>query len=62
MLRKIVLVLLLAALAVLVARLAYHAPVIATRSTMTADDTSTQVAESSVPVFAPPLMYAGIRG
>jgi hypothetical protein len=55
MLRKIVLVLLLAALAMLVARLAYDAPVIQTRIVMMAD-------ESSVPVLAPPLMYAGIRG
>jgi hypothetical protein len=62
MLRKIVLVLLLAALAMLVARLAYDAPVIQTRIVMTADEMSAQVEESSVPVLAPPLMYAGIRG
>ncbi|HEY6921473.1 MAG TPA: hypothetical protein VI390_07705 [Methyloceanibacter sp.] len=55
MLRKIVLVLLLAALAMLVARFAFDAPVIATRVVKTAD-------ESSVPVLAPPMMYAGIRG
>lgn len=55
MLRKIVLVLLLAALAMLVARLAFDAPVIATRVVETAD-------ESSVPVLAPSMMYAGIRG
>jgi hypothetical protein len=39
----------------LVARLAHDAPVIATRIVVTAD-------ESPVPVLAPPLMYAGIRG
>jgi hypothetical protein len=62
MLRKIVLVLLLAALAMLVARLAYDAPVIQTRIVMTADEMSAQVEDGSVPVLAPPLMYAGIRG
>jgi hypothetical protein len=55
MLRKIVLVLLLAALAMLVARLAYDAPVIQTRIVTTADETS-------APVVAAPLMYAGVRG
>ena len=60
--RKIVLVLLLAALAMLAVRLAYHAPVIATRSAMAADELSIQVEETSGPVFAAPLMYAGIRG
>jgi hypothetical protein len=62
MLRKIVLVLLLAALALLVARLAYNAPVIQTRISMTAGETSAQMEESSVPVAVPPFMYAGIRG
>jgi hypothetical protein len=62
MLRKIVLVPLLAALAMLVARLAYDSPVIATRSATPVDETSTRVEENSVPVFALPLMYAGIRG
>ena len=52
MLRKIVLILLLA---MLVARLVFDAPVITTRVVKTAD-------ESSVPVLAPPMMYAGIRG
>jgi hypothetical protein len=55
MLRKIVLVLLLAALALLVARLAYNAPVIQTRISMTPD-----VSSNSVPIA--PFMYAGIRG
>ncbi len=55
MLRKIVFVLLLAALAMLVARLAYDPPVIRTRVVTTA-------VETSAPVLAPPLMYAGIRG
>jgi hypothetical protein len=55
MLRKIVLVPLLAALAMLVARLAYDPPVIRTRAVTT-------VVETSGPVLAPPLMYAGIRG
>ena len=55
MLKKIVLVLLLAALALLVARLAYNAPVIHTRVSMTAD-----VSSKSVPIA--PFMYAGIRG
>jgi hypothetical protein len=54
MLRKIVLVLLLAALAMVVARLAYDPPVIRTRVTT--------AAETAAPVLAPPLMYAGIRG
>jgi len=55
MLRKIVLVLLLAALVMVVARLAYDPPVIRTRVVTTA-------AETAAPVLAPPLMYAGIRG
>jgi hypothetical protein len=52
MLRKIVFVLLLAALAMLVSRLAL---VIRTRVVTTA-------AETLAPVLAAPLMYAGIRG
>ena len=55
MLRKIVLVLLLAALAMLVARLAYDAPVIQTRIVM-------GVMPNSAPIVTPPFMYAGIRG
>ncbi len=54
MLRKIVLVLLLAALAMLVARLAYNAPVIQTRVVLTTD-----VSANSDPM---PFMYAGVRG
>jgi hypothetical protein len=55
MLRKIVLVLLLAALALLIARLAYDAPVIQTRVVLT-------TGTSSDPIPVPPFMYAGIRG
>jgi len=55
MLRKIVLVLLLAALVMLLARLAYDASVIQPRVVMTTEAAAT-------PVLAPPLMYAGIRG
>ena len=55
MLRKIVLVLLLAALAMLMARLAYDAPVIQTRIVM-------GVTQNSAPILTPPFMYAGIRG
>jgi hypothetical protein len=54
-LRKIVLVLLLAALAMFVARLACDPPVIRPRVVNTAVGTS-------APFLAPPLMYAGIRG
>jgi hypothetical protein len=52
---KIVFVLLLGALAMLVARLAYNAPVIPTRIVM-------DVKQSSAPILTPPFMYAGIRG
>ena len=52
---KIVVVLLLTALAILVARLVYDAPVIQTR---VGELTGTA---APAPV-APPLMYAGIRG
>jgi hypothetical protein len=55
MLRKIVFVLLLAALAMLVARLAYDPPVIRPAVVTTG-------AETLASVLAPPLMYAGIRG
>lgn len=50
---KIVVVLLLAALAILMARLAYDAPVIKTRVG--------ELIGTAAPVM-PPLMYAGIRG
>ena len=52
---KIVVVLLLAALAVLMARLAYDAPVIQTR-------VGELIGFSAPAPIAPPLMYAGIRG
>ena len=52
---KIVLVLLLTALAVLAARLAYDAPVIQTRVGAILG------ASAPAPVM-PPLMYAGVRG
>jgi hypothetical protein len=55
---KIVLVLLLTALAILLARLAYDAPVIQTRVGMLAAETR---AEAPAPL-TPPLMYAGVRG
>ena len=52
---KIVVVLLLTALAILLARLAYDAPVIQTRVG--------EVLGTAAPApLAPPLMYAGIRG
>jgi hypothetical protein len=52
---KIVLVLLLAALAILMARLAYDAPVIQTRVG--------EILGISAPApVMPPLMYAGVRG
>ena len=52
---KIVVVLLLTALAILIARLAYDAPVIQTRvGTLT-------VTAGQAPL-TPPLMYAGVRG
>lgn len=53
--KKIVLVLLLTALAVLAARLAYDAPVIQTRVGEILGTTA------QAPIM-PPLMYAGIRG
>ena len=53
--RKIVVVLLLTALAILGARLAYDAPVIQTRVG--------EVLGTAAPApLTPPLMYAGIRG
>jgi len=55
MLRKIVLFLLLASLALLAARLAYDAPVIQTRVVI-------EVKRDSGPIITQPLMYGGIRG
>ena len=55
---KIVVVLLLTALAILLARLVYQAPVIQTRVGMLAALTGT---EAPAPL-TPPLMYAGVRG
>ena len=56
MLRKIVLVLLLAALAILVASMvAYDEPVIQTRVVM-------DVKQDSAPILTHPFMYGGIRG
>ena len=55
MMRKIVLVLLLAAVALLVVRLTHDAPVIQTRVVMASE-------ASSAPAAVPPFMYAGIRG
>ena len=54
MLRKIVLFLLLASLALLAARLAYDAPVIQTRVVI-------EVKRGSAPITQP-FMYGGIRG
>jgi hypothetical protein len=55
---KIVVVLLLTALAILLARLVYQAPVIQTRVGMLAVMT-----RSGAPApLTPPLMYAGVRG
>jgi hypothetical protein len=52
---KIVMVLLIAALAILMARLVYDAPVVQTRVV--------ELIGLSAPApFAPPLMYAGVRG
>jgi len=51
---KIVVILLLTALAILMARLAYDAPVTDTRAGAVSLQTSATA--------APPLMYAGIRG
>jgi hypothetical protein len=55
---KIVVVLLLTALAILAARLAYDAPVIQTRVGMLAAKTRVEAPAR----LTPPLMYAGIRG
>jgi hypothetical protein len=55
---KIVVVLLLTALAILLARLVYEAPVIQTRVGMLA----AELLDPSPAPLAPPLMYAGIRG
>ena len=55
---KIVVVLLLTALAILLARLVYEAPVIQTRVGMLA---AVLLAPAPAPL-TPPLMYAGIRG
>jgi hypothetical protein len=55
MLRKIVLFLLLVALALLAARLAYDAPVIQTRVVIV-------VKRDSAPIITQPFMYGGIRG
>jgi len=55
---KIAVVLLLTALAILGARLAYQGPAIQTRVGMLV---SLMRAEAPVPL-APPLMYAGVRG
>jgi hypothetical protein len=55
---KIVVVLLLTALAILLGRLSYDAPVIQTRVGALASDL-----QGGVPApLAPPLMYAGVRG
>ena len=55
MLRKIVLFLLLAALALLAARLAYDARVIQTRVVI-------EVKRDSAPIITQPFIYGGIRG
>ena len=55
---KIVVVLLLTALAILLARLVYEAPVIQTR---VGELAAGLLAPAPAPL-APPLMYAGIRG
>ncbi|MGD9501951.1 MAG: hypothetical protein AB7V40_05625 [Methyloceanibacter sp.] len=52
---KIVLVLLIAALAILAARLAYDAPVIQTR-------VGEAIGIAAPAPLMPPLMYAGVRG
>ena len=54
MLRKIVLFLLLAALALLAARLAYDAPVI--------PRVVIEVKRDSAPIITQPFIYGGIRG
>jgi hypothetical protein len=56
---KIVVVLLLTALAILLARLVYQAPVIQTRVGMLA--AALTGTEAPAPL-TPPLMYAGVRG
>ena len=50
---KIVVVLVLTALAIFMARLAYDAPFLETRTGLTLETTATAI---------PPLMYAGVRG
>ena len=55
---KVVVVLLLTALAILAARLAYDAPVIQTRGGMLSAATGS---EAPAPLI-PPLMYGGVRG
>ena len=52
---KIVVVLLLTALAILLARLAYDAPAIQTR-------VAQAIGTAAPAPLAPPLMYAGVRG
>jgi intracellular septation protein A len=52
---KIVIVLLIAALAVLIARLVYDAPVVKTR-------VGEAIGITAPAPFMPPLMYAGVRG
>ncbi len=55
---KIVVVLLLTALAILLARLAYDAPVIQTR----VGALMSEMQDGASAPLTPPLMYAGIRG
>jgi len=52
---KIVMVLLLTALAILLARLAYEAPMVQSR-------VGQAIGTAAPAPLAPPLMYAGIRG
>ena len=52
---KIVMVLLIAALAILMARLVYDAPVVQTR-------VGEAIGITAPAPVAPPLMYAGVRG
>ena len=52
---KIVMVLLIAALAILLARLVYDAPVVQTR-------VGEAIGITAPAPVAPPLMYAGVRG
>ncbi len=56
--RKIVLILLLTALAILVARLAYDAPVIQTR----VGQLVSVMGDPAPQPLAPDLIYAGVRG